>query len=188
MRRACTEKSTHVPLCGEKRDDVNGLFDNAYDYIAANYRSTPPSRQRKRATMPKRSEPGKLPTVPLEEWFRRNELTTHTRFDRACFHRMAGLPVIGDPYSTYGCQGEGCGISGANFDHPRRFRVKGPNRISSYAGVISAPYLYDHEMLQDAQLITEQFGLQYRIGDPRDDWYGHGTTSLVIWNSDKISL
>jgi hypothetical protein len=139
--------------------------------------------------MPKRSEPGKLPTVPLEEWFRTNELSSHTRFDRACFHVMAGLPVVGiASESVRGCKGEYCHISGSIFDHPRHFKIKGRNRIADFAGVLSSPYLHPHEMLQDAQRISQQFGLSYRIDDPRDDWYGHGTTSFVIWNPNKISL
>lgn len=139
--------------------------------------------------MSKRSEPGKLPTVPLEEWLTRNNLTRHTRSDRACFHRMADLPVVGTPAeSPYGCQGKDCYISGSIFDHPRRFKIKGRNRIADFAGVISAPYLHRHEMVQDAQRIADRFGLSFRIDDSRDDWYGHGTTSLVIWNPKKINL
>lgn len=143
----------------------------------------------KESLMSKRSEPEKLPTVRLETWLLDNGLAEHTRFDRACFHHMAGLPVVGRPSENlYGCESRDCRVAGAIFDHPRRFRLRGPNRISSYAGVISAPYLHDHEMLQDAERIAEKFGLEYRIGDARDDWYGAGTTSLVIWNSTKISL
>ncbi|GAA4034828.1 hypothetical protein GCM10023063_18810 [Arthrobacter methylotrophus] len=139
--------------------------------------------------MSKRSEPDKLPTVELEQWLISNKLARHTRSDRACFHRMAGLPSIGSAAeSAYGCQGGDCYISGAIFDHPRRFRVTGRNRIADCAGVISAPYLHAHEMLRDAELISDRWGLSFRLDDARDDWYGYGTTSLVLWNPKKISL
>lgn len=139
--------------------------------------------------MSKRSEPGQLPAVDLDYWLLSRGLAEHRRYDRACFHHMAGLPAVGNPaLSVSGCRGKDCRVGGRIFDHSRRFRVKGSNRIADYAGVITAPYLHDHEMVEDARRITEQFGLSYRIGDPGDDWYGVGTTPLVIWNPGKISL
>ncbi|MBE4719518.1 hypothetical protein [Pseudarthrobacter sp. AB1] len=139
--------------------------------------------------MPKTSEPGKLPTVEMDEWLNTNGLAHHTRSNRSCFHRMAGLPIIGQAAaSTIGCEGDSCFISGSIFDHPRRFRIKGRNKLTDFAGVVSAPYLHVHEMTAKAEQICDEFDLSFRIGDPRDDWYGYGTTPLIIWNPRIVSL
>lgn len=138
--------------------------------------------------MPKPSEPDRLPSFSLEDWLKTNALAQHRRPDRACLHRMAGLSPVGRLSSHLGCEGEDCHLSGAIFDHARRFKIRGSNRISDFAGVISAPYLYEHEMVEDAERIAEEYGLAFRIGDPRDDWYGYGTTPIVIWNPDRVSL
>jgi hypothetical protein len=59
------------------------------------------------------------------------------------------------------------------------------------AAITCAPYPSgtDITWIRDAvAAAAERFGLSYRVGDPADDTYGHGTVPVVLWNPERAIL
>lgn len=133
----------------------------------------------------KSSDQSIVATVRLGDWMRDGGVAPYNRIEKSCFHVMAGLPIVG-----YGkvCQGDDCRVDNYDFDHGHRLKIRGGNKSVDYVGVIAAPYQYPEEIEAFIKPICKRFGLEYRIGDPREDFYGYGTTAFVVWNPRRINL